>query len=378
MWDWPFFEDRHREIAARTLEFTREFAHDDGDLSGRSRAIARALGDAGLLRWLVPDTFEQFDTRAVCVIREALTFHDALYDAIFTMQGIGTLAIQRFGTSEQKRRYLPSARAGTHVAAFALTEPEAGSDVAAMTTMARREGNHFVLDGRKTLISNAQFADHFVLVARTGEAPGSRGLSAFIIDAGTPGLSIGSPIDFIAEHPAAPLTLENCRIPLDALIGEQGQGFKVGMGAFDYFRPSVGAAAVGLARCAMRETLNRVTSRHLYGKPMSELQTVQMTLTDMVSDIDTGALAVYRAAWELDTGRERTSYAPSMAKLVATEAAGRVVDRAVQLAGGDGVTHGSLIEKLYREARPMRIYEGASEVQKLVVARTVLKQFAAL
>lgn len=377
LWDWPFFEERHREVAARTVEFVRTFGAHEGDLGTRSRAIALALGEADLLRWVVPSSFGEFDTRAVCVIREALTFDDALYDAIFTMQGIGTLAIQRYGTPAQKQRYLPGARAGTHVAAFALTEPDTGSDVASMTTSARREGDHYVLDGRKTLISNAQFADHFVVVARTGEAPGAKGLSAFIVDAGAPGLSIGAPIHFIAEHPAAPMTFENCRVPVDALIGEPGQGFKVGLGAFDYFRPSVGAAAVGLARCAYRETLARVSARQLFGQPMSELQGVQMTLADMAVDIDTGALAVYRAAWELDTGREKGSYAPSLAKLVATEAAGRVVDRAVQLAGGDGVTHGKLIEKLYREARPMRIYEGASEVQKLIVARSVLKRFAA-
>lgn len=376
LWDWPFFEPRHREVAARTLAFAQSFAAHEGTLAERSRAICAALGDADLLGWVVPQSFAEFDTRAVCVIREALTYHDALYDAIFTMQGIGTLAIQRFGTPEQKARYLPGARAGTHVAAFALTEPDTGSDVASMTTAARRDGDHYVIDGRKTLISNAPFADHYIVVARTGEAPGAKGLSAFIVDAGTPGLTTGAPIDFIAEHPAGPLAFDGCRVPASALIGEQGQGFKVAMGAFDYFRPSVGAAAVGLARCAMRETLARAGSRSLYGKPLSDLQSVQMTLADMAADLDTAALAVYRAAWELDTGREQSSYAPSLAKLVATEAAGRIVDRAVQLAGGAGVTQGTLIEKLYREARPMRIYEGASEVQKLIVARCVLKRYA--
>lgn len=373
LWDWPFFEARHREIAGHALAFVRSFAAPPGDLSLRSRAIARALGEAGLLRWVVPEHDEPFDVRALCVVREALTYEDALFDAIFAMQGIGTLAIQRSGTPEQKARYLPGARAGTHVAAFALTEPEAGSDVASMTTSARLEGNHYVLSGAKTLISNAQFADHFLVVARTGEAPGARGLSAFMIDAGTPGLTVGAPIEFIAEHPAASLQFTDCRVPTTALVGERGQGFKVAMGAFDLFRPSVGAAAVGLARRAMGEALGRVGTRTLFGKPMGELQAVQMSLAEMAADLDTAALAVYRAAWELDTGRERSSYAPSLAKLVATEAAGRIVDRAVQLAGGTGVTHGSLLEKLYREARPMRIYEGTSEVQKLIMARSVLK-----
>lgn len=378
LWDWPFFEAAHRELAERAAAFARAAGgRSGGSLGERSRAIAAALGEAGLLDFVVPQSFERFDVRSLCVIREALTYEDALLDAIFTMQGIGTVAIQRFGTDAQKARYLPGARDGSRVAAFALTEPEAGSDAASVATAARRDGDGYVLDGDKTLISNAQFADHFVVVARTGEAPGARGLSAFMVDAGTPGLTVGEPIEFIAEHPAAPVSFRGCRVPGTALIGEAGQGFKVAMGAFDLFRPSVGAAAVGLARRALHETLARVTTRQLYGRPMSELQSVQMTLADMAADIDTAALAVYRAAWEWDHGRERTSYAPSLAKLVAAEAAGRVVDRAVQLCGGAGVTRGSEIEKLYREARPMRIYEGASEVQKLIVARQLLKSWTA-
>ena len=374
LWDWPFFDVRHTELAESVTRFIREFRDDHAaDLSTRSRRIAAALGEAGLLRWVVPDSFEQFDVRALCVLREALTYEDALLDAIFTMQGIGTLAIQRFGTPEQKARYLPHARQGTRVAAFALTEPEAGSDAASVSTTAVRDGDGYRLNGSKTLISNANFADHFIVVARTGEAEGARGLSAFIVDAGTPGLQVGEPIEFIAEHPAGSLAFADCRVPATALLGESGQGFKVAMGAFDIFRPSVGAAAVGLSRRALGEAISRVSTRRLYGKPMSELQTVQMTLADMASDVDTAALSVYRAAWEWDLGRDRRSYAPSMAKLVASEAAGRVVDQAVQLCGGAGVTRGSLIEKLYREARPMRIYEGASEVQKIIVGRQLLK-----
>jgi acyl-CoA dehydrogenase len=378
LWDWPFFDVAHRELAERAAAFARRAGgHGDGSLTQRSRAIAAALGEVGLLEWIVPQSFERFDVRAACVIREALTYEDALLDAIFTMQGIGTVAIQRFGSDAQRARYLPGARDGSRIAAFALTEPEAGSDAASVATLAVRDGDGYVLEGDKTLISNAQFADHFIVVARTGEAPGARGLSAFVVDADTPGLVVGAPIDFIAEHPAAPVAFRGCRVPGAALIGEAGQGFKVAMGAFDLFRPSVGAAAVGLARRALHTTLERVTRRQLYGKPMSELQGVQMMLADMAADIDTAALAVYRAAWEWDHGRERTSYAPSMAKLVAAEAAGRVVDRAVQLCGGDGVTRGTEIEKLYREARPMRIYEGASEVQKLIVARQLLKSWSA-
>ena len=373
LWDWPFLDGQHDELAKQMMAFSRSLVIPEGDLGQRSRAIALALGEAGLLRWVVPEEGDSLDVRALCIVREALTYEDALLDAIFTMQGIGTLAIQRFGTTAQKARYLPGARAGTHVAAFALTEPEAGSDVASIATTARRDPGGFVLNGEKTLISNAQFADHFLVVARTGEAAGAKGLSAFMVDAGTPGLTVGAPIDFIAEHPAASLMFEDCRVPAETLIGESGQGFKVAMGSLDLFRPSVGAAAVGLARRAMREALARVGRRSLFGKPMSELQAVQMSLAEMAADIDVAALSVYRAAWELDTGRERTSYASSLAKLIATEAAGRVVDRAVQLAGGAGVTHGNIIEKLYREARPMRIYEGTSEVQKLIVARSILK-----
>jgi acyl-CoA dehydrogenase len=373
LWNWPFFDDSHKRLAEKLLAWNSQ-VHDlaSADMTAECRAIVADLGAAGLLRYVVPEEGEEFDLRAICVIREALTYQHALADAVFAMQGIGTMAVRSFGTPEQKARYLEPCRKGTHVAAFALTEPEAGSDVASMTTSAVKDGDHYVLNGDKTLISNAGFADHYVLVARTGEAPGSRGLSAFIVDADAKGLSVGSPIDFIAPHPAAPLHFEDCRIPASALIGTPGQGFKVAMAAFDIFRPSVGAAAVGLARRALEETLRRVTKRQLFGKPMAELQSVQMSLADMASDIDLAALSVYRAAWERDVLGGKNSYAASMAKLAGSEAAGRVVDRAVQLCGGAGVTQGNLVEQLYREARPMRIYEGASEVQKLIIARALL------
>jgi acyl-CoA dehydrogenase len=341
------------------------------------RAMVRSLGDAGLLAYVVPETGVEFDVRAMCLIREALTYQYGIADSMFAMQGIGTLALQRSGTPEQRERYLPGCRSGQRIAAFALTEPEAGSDVASMATMAVRDGSGYVINGAKTLITNAGMADHYIVVARTGEAEGSRGLSAFIVDADTCGLSVGDAIEFMAPHPAASLTFADCRVPASSLVGQPGAGFKVAMAAFDIFRPSVGAAAVGLARRAMSETLKRITQRKLQGKPMAELQSIQMTLADMVVDIDTAALTVYRAAWELDELKPQRSYAPSMAKLWAAEAAGRVVDRAVQLSGGAGVTRGNPIEHLYREARPMRIYEGASEVQKLIIARQVLAAFAA-
>lgn len=374
LWQWPFFEERHHALAERVKAWivAEHGRPAGGDLSTRCRDIVRSLGAAGLLDFLVPEDFGAFDVRSLCVIREALTYEEALFDAMFTMQGIGTLAIQQYGTPAQKEHYLDPARSGEKVAAFALTEPIGGSDVAATATIATRDGDGFVIDGDKTLISNAGFADHYLVIARTGEAPGSRGLSAFIVDADTPGVEAGEPIEFIADHPAAPVSFHGCRVGADALIGAAGQGFKVAMGAFDIFRPSVGAAAVGLSRRAFGIALERTRSRHLFGKPMAELQSVQMSLADMAMDIDTAALAVYRAAWAHDVRGERGSYGPSMAKLAAAEAAGRVVDRAVQLCGGAGVTRGNLIEKLYREARPMRIYEGASEVQKLIIGRNLV------
>lgn len=377
LWELPFFDQSHQDLAAKVLHWLAHAPHEkSGDFVGQCRGIVRALGEAGFLRYVVPEGNEKYDLRSICIIREALTYDHALLDGMFAMQGIGTIGIRQFGTEEQKAKYLPGCRKGTHVAAFALTEPEAGSDVASMATTATRDGDHFIINGDKTLISNAGFADHYIVVARTGEAPRSRGLSAFIVDADTPGLTAGEPMEFIAEHPGGPINFNNCRVPANAMLGQPGQGFTVAMAAFDIFRPSVGAAAVGLAQRAMHETLKRITTRQLFGKPMCELQSVQMTLADMAADIDTAALAVYRAGWSHDVLGKRGSYAPSMAKLVGSEAAGRVVDRAVQLSGGMGVTKGNLIEQLYREARPMRIYEGASEVQKQIIARAILAEYA--
>lgn len=378
LWELPFFDQSHKDLAVQVLEWIARSPHgESGDFTGECRRIVRDLGAAGLLRYVVPEGSGGYDLRSICIIREALTYEHALLDGMFAMQGIGTIGIRQFGTEEQKARYLPGCRRGTHVAAFALTEPEAGSDVASMATTATRDGDHYLINGDKTLISNAGFADHYIVVARTGEAPRSRGLSAFIVDADTPGLTAGEPMEFIAKHPGGPVNFSDCRVPASAMLGAPGQGFTVAMAAFNIFRPSVGAAAVGLALRAMDETLKRVTTRQLFGKPMSELQSVQMTLADMAVDIDTAALTVYRAGWSHDVLGKLSSYAPSMAKLVGSEAAGRVVDRAVQLSGGMGVTKGNLIEQLYREARPMRIYEGASEVQKQIIARAMLTEFAA-
>ena len=374
LWPWPFFDDSHAELARRVQAWN---AQNHGktypDMVSECRAIVRSLGDAGLIDHVVPQGDAPFDARSVCLIREGLTYQHALADAVFAMQGIGTLAIRRFGTPEQREKYLEPCRKGERIAAFALTEPETGSDVAAMTTAAVRDGDHYVINGAKTLISNAGMADHYLVTVRTGEAPGAKGLSMFLIDADTPGLEVGAPIDFIADHPAAALRFNNCRVQASQLIGQPGQGFKAAMAAFDIFRPSVGAAGVGLARRALNETLAHTQRRRLFGKPMHGLEGVQMALADMATDLEGAALLVYRCAWSYDVQGERGTYQACMAKLAGSEAAGRIVDRAVQLLGGQGVTRGHIIEQLYREARPMRIYEGASEIQKLIIARSMIK-----
>lgn len=374
LWPWPFFDATHQALAERVLAWNKSgHGKTYATLQDECRDLVRRLGAFGLLDYVVPQGDTPFDARSICLIREGLTFEHALADAMFAMQGIGTLALRRLGTAAQREKYLEPCRSGQSIAAFALTEPETGSDVASMTTEARRDGDDYVINGAKTLISNAGIADHYLVVARTGEAPGARGLSMFIVDAPTPGLQVSDPIDFIAPHPAASLTFTNCRVPASNLIGEAGQGFKAAMAAFDIFRPSVGAAGVGLARRALAETLAHTGKRRLFGKPMSALEGVQMALADMATDLEGAALLVYRAAWSYDVRGERGAYQACMAKLAGSEAAGKVVDRAVQLLGGQGVTRGNIIEQLYREARPMRIYEGASEIQKLIIARNLIK-----
>ena len=379
LWPWPFFDSTHEALAERINAWNAE-NHDKvyTSMHEECKAMVRSLGAAGLLDYAVPSGDAPFDVRSVCLIREGLTYQHALADAMFAMQGIGTMAIRRFGTEAQREQYLEPCRRGQRIAAFALTEPETGSDVASMTTEARLDGSRYILNGAKTLISNAGMADHYLVVARTGEAPGARGLTMFLVDADTHGLHVSDPIEFIAPHPAASLRFEECKVPVANRIGEAGQGFKAAMAAFDIFRPSVGAAGVGLARRALNETLAHTEQRRLFGKPMHGLEGVQMALADMATDLEGAALLVYRAAWAHDVRGERGAYEACMAKLAGSEAAGRIVDRAVQLLGGKGVTRGHIIEQLYREARPMRIYEGASEIQKLVIARNLIKSHAQL
>ena len=319
-----------------------------------------------------------FDVRTLCLARETLAFHDGLADFAFAMQGLGTGPITLFGSDALKARYLPPVARGEAIAAFALSEPEAGSDVAAMSTTATPDGpDHVRIDGVKTWISNGGIADHYVVFARSGEAPGAKGLSAYVVDAQSPGLIVENRIDVIAPHPLATLRFDNCRVPLSQRIGGPGEGFKVAMATLDVFRSTVGAAALGLARRALSEALQHAASRKLFGAPLGDLQMTQASLADMATGVDSAALLVYRAAWTKDQGAPRVTREAAMAKMHATETAQGVIDKAVQIFGGLGVTKGVKVEELYREIRALRIYEGATEVQKIVIAREMLKMMEA-
>lgn len=371
---WPFFEDRHREHAARLEEWcTRHLpvAHDDVDAA--CRELVAMLGAGGWLKpsAVDPDAPAALDVRTLCLTRETLARHDGLADFAFAMQGLGTGAISLFGSAEQ-RDWLRKTRAGEALSAFALSEPRSGSDVANMEMTARRDGDDFVLTGEKTWISNGGIADLYVVFARTGEAPGAKGLSAFVVPARIAGLNVAERLEVIAPHPLARLAFENVRVPASALIGKPGDGFRIAMSVLDVFRPTVGAAALGFARRALDESLARVRERQLFGAPMAELQMVQGHIADMALDVDAAALLVYRAAWTKDMGAARVTREAAMAKLYATDKAQEVIDRAVQLHGGDGVRKGHIVESLYREIRALRIYEGASDVQKIVIARQTL------
>jgi len=380
IWATPLLDDRHRALADRLLAWDIPHVEEEpADFGPPVRAMLAAMAREGLLDLMIPDPAQgspRIDVRAVCLVREILAYRSGgLADTAFTMQGIGTAPLWLAGGGSLAARYLDAARAGEAIAAFALTEPDAGSDVANIATSAVRDGDAYVLNGAKTFITNAGIADHYIIVARTGEAPGARGLSAFLVDAGTPGLTAETQ-DFVAAHAGGALRLEEVRVGVDRLIGAPGGGFKLAMATFDIFRVSVGAAAIGFGRRALDEALDRTTTRTLFGKPMAAIEGVQTRLADMATEIEGAALHVYRAAWRKDVTGERCTREVSMAKLVATEAAQRVVDSAVQLFGGAGVLRGSVVERLYREVRPMRIYEGASEVQKLVIGRELTRAAA--
>ncbi|MGC2116407.1 MAG: acyl-CoA dehydrogenase family protein, partial [Pseudolabrys sp.] len=377
---WPFFEERHRALAERLESWaTQHCTHiDHSDVDATCRELVYKLGRDGWLKHTAPgdDPSEKIDVRTLALIRETLARHSGLADFAFAMQGLGAGPISLFGTAAQKAQWLPKTRSGAVIAAFALTEPASGSDVANISTTARRDRDGYVLDGEKTWISNGGIAGLYVVFARTGEAPGAKGLSAFIVRGDNPGLSVAERIETIAPHPLARLAFKNCRVDAADLIGANGDGFKIAMATLDVFRTSVGAAALGFARRALAETLRRAKSRELFGAPLSELQMVQGHIADMALEIDAAALLIYRAAWTKDTGAARVSREAAMAKLYATEAAQRVIDAAVQIHGGDGVRAGHPVETLYREIRALRIYEGASDVQKIIIARSVLSSAA--
>jgi len=377
--DWPFFESRHRELAARLDAFTNLSAVkqiDHHDVDAACRKLARGLGDARLLTAAVAPAEgdeDAIDSRSVCIAREALAYADGLADFVFAMQGLGSGAIAIAGSRELKRAVLPKTRAGEWLAAFALSEKEAGSDVAAMSCAARLEGDDYVIDGEKTWISNGGIADVYTLFARTGEAPGARGLSAFVVFPDDAGFSVQERIDVIAPHPLATVRFENCRIPASRRLGAPGEGFKLAMRTLDIFRASVAAAALGFARRALDEALTHARNRKMFGATLGDLQLTQAALGEMATEIDAAALLTYRAAWRRDVQKLPTTREAAMAKMTATETAQRVIDRAVQMFGARGVRTGEIVERLYREVRALRIYEGATEVQKLIVARDVLR-----
>jgi len=370
--DWPFFEVRHREMAlALDAWCTEHLPVDHADVDAACRSLVAMLGQGGWLRQTGAGAGETLDLRGLCLTRETLARHDGLADFAFAMQGLGMGAVSLFGSQDQ-RLWLDRTRSGMALSGFALTEPASGSDVASTATTAVRGQGGWVLTGEKTYISNGGIADVYVIIARTGEGPGTKGLSAFLLPADTQGLRVAERIDVMAPHPLARLELADCLLPEAALIGEAGAGFRIAMSVLDVFRPTVGAAALGFARRAFDEALARVQSRQVGGQPLAALQMVQGHIADMALDIDAAALLVYRAAWAKDTGAPRISREAAMAKLSATEAAQRVIDTALQLHGGDGVRTGFAVESLYREIRALRIYEGASDVQKLIIARAVL------
>ena len=381
---WPFFDDGHRALvvelerwAAVALPPLLEGAEQDLDaVYACVRRLVGELGRAGLLRVCVPAAYgglrEQLDVRSLSLARETLGRASGLADFALAMQGLGSAPVTLFGSHEQKLALLPGVAAGRTIAAFALSEPDAGSDVAAVATTATRVPGGWRLDGTKTWISNAGLADSYVIFARSGEGPGTKGLSAFIVDAATPGLDASERIDVIAPHPLGTLRLDDCRVGDDRLLGEPGQGFKIAMGTLDTFRTTVGAAALGFARRALDESLQRAHDRRLFGRKLADFQLTQMKLGEMAMAIDASALMVYRAAWTKDVRGGRVTREASMAKLFATESAQQVIDAAVQLFGGLGVVRGMPVERLYREIRALRIYEGASEVLKLIIGGLAL------
>ena len=373
--NWPFLEDAHRQLEAEVDRWGREvlptLAVDHHDVDASCRTLVRALGRSGFLANAVPAAYggntEKLEVRRLCITRETLGRYSGLADVAFAMQGHGSGTISLFASEAIREQYLPGVAAGEYIAAFALSEPGAGSDVAAMSTSARREGDEYILNGCKTWISNGGIADYYTVFARTGGGTGSKGISCFVVDADTPGFSVTERIDVIAPHPLGKLEFNECRIPAAKRVGEEGHGFKYAMATLDVFRSTVGAASLGFARRALDEAVTHCKQRQMFGGHLGDLQMTRSALGEMALEIDASALLIYRAAWKKDSGAERITREAAMAKLYATEAAQKIIDQAVQLHGGLGVVSGNMVESLYREVRALRIYEGASEVQKVII-----------
>jgi acyl-CoA dehydrogenase len=373
--NWPFLDDSHRKLSTeleawceQTLE---KLPLDHSDVDAECRLLVTELGKAGFTANAVPAAYggntDKVDVRRLCITRETLGRYNGLADFAFAMQALGSISLSLYGSEALKESYLPKVAAGEFIAAFALSEPNAGSDVAAMRTSARLDGDEYVLNGCKTWISNGGIANYYTVFARTSEGSGSKGISCFIVDADTPGCSVSERIDLIAPHPLGRLEFNECRIPVSQRVGEEGQGFKIAMASLDVCRSTVGAAALGFARRALDDAVAHCTSREMFGGHLSDLQLTQSALGEMALEIDASALLIYRAAWKKDTGAERITREAAMAKLYATEAAQKIIDKSLQLHGGLGVTKGNMEESLYREIRALRIYEGASEVQKVII-----------
>lgn len=379
---WPFFEAQHEGFAAALNGFLRRCHREVSNHRERERAAPTEVeaSDDAVRFWVRELAAEGFlkacidlDVRRLCIARETLAYHDGLADFAFAMQGLGSGPITLFGDDAQRERFLPPAVSGESIMAFALSEREAGSDVAALTTRAVRDGGEYVLDGEKTWISNAGIADTYVVFARTADT-GGKGLSAFVVPASASGLSVPERIETISPHPLGTVRFDACRVPAENRLGEEGQGFRIAMATLDVFRSTVGAAALGFARRALDETIAHVRERKLFGAPLAALQLTQAKVAHMATEIDAGALLVYRAAYEKDKGAQRVTRQAAMAKWFATEAAARAADAAVQLFGGRGVTRGEIVERIYRDVRALRIYEGASEIQQIVIARSLLEE----
>ncbi|GAC1363879.1 MAG: acyl-CoA dehydrogenase family protein [Ktedonobacteraceae bacterium] len=376
----PFFDPLHRQLAHDLAAWCEEnnLADEPEDVDARCRALVAALGKGGWLRYCVPASaggmLPRIDSRALCILRETLAYHAGLADFAFAMQGLGSGAITLAGTPAQQERYLPNVAAGRSIAAFALSEPEAGSDAAALTTTATRDSADYRLNGAKTWISNGGIADFYTVFARSEDAPGPKGISAFIVPADAPGLHIAERIPVIAPHPLATLQFDGCRVPASNMLGAPGSGFKLAMQTLDIFRTSVAAAALGFARRALDEALRYVQQRQMFGRTLADMQMTQAKLATMATEVEASALLTYQAAWLRDVQEVPATREVAMAKMTATESAQRVIDAAVQLFGGLGVRTGQVPERLYREVRALRIYEGATEVQQLIIARSLLKE----